>query len=159
MNEQISMDAIDRRILQIVQHDASLSVREISAKVGLSRTPCWRRLQRLDAAGVIKRRIALLDPRKLGLGVTVFVSVEVADHNRKSLAGFTAKIAAMREVMEFYRLAGDADYGLRVVVPDVAAFDAFYQRLVETTPLKSVTSRIALENIKSETTYPIICNG
>jgi Lrp/AsnC family transcriptional regulator len=159
MNEQISMDAIDRRILQIVQHDASLSVREISAKVGLSRTPCWRRLQRLDAAGVIKRRIALLDPRKLGLGVTVFVSVEVADHNRKSLAGFTAKIAAMREVMEFYRLAGDADYGLRVVVPDVAAFDAFYQRLVETTPLKSVTSRIALENIKSETAYPIICNG
>jgi Lrp/AsnC family transcriptional regulator len=153
------MDAIDRRILQIVQHDASLSVREISAKVGLSRTPCWRRLQRLDAAGVIKRRIALLDPRKLGLGVTVFVSVEVADHNRKSLAGFTAKIAAMREVMEFYRLAGDADYGLRVVVPDVAAFDAFYQRLVETTPLKSVTSRIALENIKSETAYPIICNG
>jgi predicted DNA-binding transcriptional regulator AlpA len=77
MNEQISMDA-DRRILQIVQHDASLSVREISAKVGLSRTSCWRRLQRLDAAGVIKRRIALLDPRKLGLGVTVFVSVEVA---------------------------------------------------------------------------------
>ena len=153
------MDAIDRRILQIVQHDASLSVREISAIVGLSRTPCWRRLQRLDAAGVIKRRIALLDPRKLGLGVTVFVSVEVADHNRKSLAGFTAKIAAMREVMEFYRLAGDADYGLRVVVPDVAAFDAFYQRLVETTPLKSVTSRIALENIKSETAYPITCNG
>ena len=153
------MDAIDRRILQIVQHDASLSVREISAKVGLSRTPCWRRLQRLDAAGVIKRRIALLDPRKLGLGVTVFVSVEVADHNRKSLAGFTAKIAAMSEAMELYRLAGDADYGLRVVVPDMAAFDAFYQRLVETTPLKSVTSRIALENIKSETAYPITCNG
>lgn len=117
------MDAIDGQILQIVQNDASLSVREISVQVGLSNTPCRRRLQRLTAAGVIKRRIALLDPNKLGLGVTVFVSVEVADHNRKTLAGFTAKIAAMREVMEFYRLAGDADYGLRVVVPDMAAFD------------------------------------
>jgi Lrp/AsnC family transcriptional regulator len=121
--EPISMDAIDGQILQIVQNDASLSVREISVQVGLSNTPCRRRLQRLTAAGVIKRRIALLDPNKLGLGVTVFVSVEVADHNRKTLAGFTAKIAAMREVMEFYRLAGDADYGLRVVVPDMAAFD------------------------------------
>jgi Lrp/AsnC family transcriptional regulator, cysteine-sensing transcriptional activator len=141
--------------LQIVQQDVSLPVREISAKVGVTRTPCWRRLQRLDAAGVIKRRIAVLDPNKLGLGLTAFVSVEVADHSSATLEAFTAKLTAMREVMELYRLAGDADYGLRVVVPDMAAFDAFYQRLIKVTPLKRVTSRIALETIKSETAYPL----
>ncbi|MCI0465811.1 MAG: Lrp/AsnC family transcriptional regulator [Beijerinckiaceae bacterium] len=153
------MDVIDKRILRIVQNDASLSIREISTQVGLSQTPCWKRLQRLDAAGVIKRRIALLDPVKLGLGLTVFVSVEVGDHSSKTLARFTAEITAMEEVMEFYRLAGDVDYVLRVVVPDTAAFDTFYKRLVETLPLKNVTSRIALESIKSETAFPIVCNG
>lgn len=155
MTEQVTIDAIDRRILQIVQQDASLPVREISAKVGVSRTPCLKRLQRLDAAGVIKRRIAVLDPNKLGLGLTAFVSVEVADHDSTTLDGFTAKITAMSEVMELYRLAGDADYGLRVVVPNMAAFDAFYQRLIKVAPLKRVTSRIALETIKSETAYPL----
>jgi len=159
MNEPFAMDVIDKRILRIVQYDVSLSIREISTKVGLSQTPCWKRLQRLDAAGVIKRRIALLDPAKLGLGLTVFVSVEVGDHSSKTLARFAAEIAAMGEVMEFYRLAGDVDYVLRVVVPDTEAFDAFYKRLVETLPLKKVTSRIALENIKSETAFPIVCNG
>jgi len=156
MTEPIAIDTIDRRILQIVQEDASLPVREISAKVGVSRTPCWRRLQRLDAAGVIKRRIAVLDPNKLGLGLTVFVSVEVSDHSSATLEAFTAKLTAMSEVMELYRLAGDADYGLRVVVPDMAAFDAFYQRLIKVTPLKRVTSRIALETIKSETAYRLV---
>ncbi len=155
MTEHISIDAIDRQILQILQQDASLPVREISAKVGVSRTPCLRRLQRLDAAGVIKRRIAVLDPNKLGLGLTVFVSVEVADHDSATLEAFTAQMTAMSEVMELYRLAGDADYGLRVVVPDMAAFDAFYQRLIKVAPLKRVTSRIALETIKSETAYPL----
>lgn len=159
MNEPIAMDVIDRRILRIVQKDASLSIREISTQVGLTQTPCWKRLQRLDAAGVIKRRIALLDPAKLGLGLTVFVSVEVGDHSSETLARFTAEITAMGEVMEFYRLAGDVDYVLRVVVPDTEAFDAFYKRLVETSPLKKVTSRIALENIKSETAFPIGSNG
>ncbi len=155
MTEPISIDAIDRQILRIVQQDASLPVREISAKIGVSRTPCWRRLQRLDAAGVIKRRIAVLDPNKLGLGLTVFVSVEVAGHDSATLEAFTAKITAMSEVMELYRLVGDADYGLRVVVPDMAAFDAFYQRLIKVAPLKRVTSRIALETIKSEMAYPL----
>src|SRR5262245_21855465 len=155
MTEQVTIDAIDRRILQIVQQDASLPAREISAKVGVSRTPCLQRLQRLDAVGVIKRRIAVLDPNKLGLGLTAFVSVEVADHDSATLDAFTAKITAMREVMELYRLAGDADYGLRVVVPDMAAFYAFYHRLIKVTPLKRVTSRIALETIKSETAYPL----
>ncbi len=157
MNKPNAMDAIDRQILRIVQKDASLAVREIAAQAGLSQTACWKRLQRLDASGVIKRRVALLDPLKLGLGLTAFVSVQVGDHSGKSIARFTAEIAAMEEVMECYRMAGDVDYGLRVVVPDAAAFDVFYKRLIETIPLKNVTSRFALENVKSETAFPIAC--
>ncbi|MGA3339123.1 MAG: Lrp/AsnC family transcriptional regulator [Methylocella sp.] len=149
------MDLIDKRILRIVQRDARQSIGQIATQVGLSQTPCWKRLQRLDASGVIKRRIALLDPVKLGLGLTVLVSIEVGDHAGKALARFAAEVAAMDEVMEFYRVAGDVDYFLRVVVPDAAAFDAFYMRLIETMPLKKVTSRFALENIKSETAFPI----
>jgi Lrp/AsnC family transcriptional regulator len=149
------MDVIDKRILRIVQRDARQSIGQIATQVGLSQTPCWKRLQRLDASGVIKRRIALLDPAKLGLGLTVLVSIEVGDHAGKALARFAAEVAAMDEVMEFYRLAGDVDYFLRVVVPDAAAFDGFYKRLIETMPLKKVTSRFALENIKSETAFPI----
>jgi Lrp/AsnC family transcriptional regulator len=151
------MDLLDKRILRIVQRDARLSIGQIATQVGLSQTPCWKRLQRLDASGVIKRRIALLDPAKLGLGLTVLVSIDVGDHAGKGLARFAAEVAAMDEVMEFYRLAGDVDYFLRVVVPDAAAFDAFYKRLIETMPLKKVTSRFALENIKSETAFPIDC--
>jgi Lrp/AsnC family transcriptional regulator len=159
MNEPKAMDAIDERILRIVQKDASLSIREIATQVGLSQTACWKRLQRLDASGVIKRRIALLDPLKVGLGLTAFVSVQVGDHSGKAIARFAAEIAAMEEVMECYRMAGDVDYGLRVVVPDAAAFDIFYKRLIETIPLKNVTSRFALENVKCETAFPIPCQG
>nr|WP_041368413.1 Lrp/AsnC family transcriptional regulator [Methylocella silvestris] len=149
------LDPIDRRILRIVQKDASLSIHEIASRVGLSQTPCWKRLQRLEAAGVIKRRIAILDPIKLGLGITVFVTIEVGDHSGQGLERFATALAAMDEVMDFYRTAGDVDYILRVVVPDTAAFDDFYKRLIALAPLKNVTSRFALENIKSETAFPI----
>ncbi len=155
MSEPKILDAIDRRILRIIQKDASMSIHEIASRVGLSQTPCWKRLQRLEAAGVIKRRIAILDPMKLGLGITVFVTLSVGDHSGKSLARFAADLASMEEVMDFYRLAGDVDYLLRVVVPDTPAFDDFYKRLIELIPLKNVTSRFALENIKSETAFPI----
>ena len=151
------MDMIDKRILRIVQKDPRLSIGEIATQVGLSQTPCWKRLQRLDATGVIKRRIALLDPAKIGLELTVLVTIEVRDHAGKALARFAAEVAAMDEVMDFYRSAGYVDYFMRVVVPDAAAFDAFYKRLIETMPLKKVTSRFALENIKSETAFPIDC--
>jgi Lrp/AsnC family transcriptional regulator len=149
------MDAIDKRILRIIQQDASRSVSEIAAQVGLSQTPCWKRLQRLAASGVIKRRVALLDQKKLGLGTTVYVSIQIGDHSSKDLTRFAKDVAAMDEVMEFCRLAGDADFGLRVVVANTAAFDAFYQRLIELIPIKNVTSRFVLEIIKSETALPI----
>ena len=149
------MDAIDRKILAVLQNDASLSVAEIGAKVGLSSTPCWKRIQRLEAEGVILRHVAVLDQDKLGLGVTVFVSIETGDHSEDWLKNFAKVVEAMPEVMEFYRMAGDVDYMLRVVVPDIAGYDAFYKRLIAAIPLKNVTSRFAMEKIKLTTALPI----
>ena len=149
------MDAIDRKILAVVQEDASLSVAEIGQRVGLSSTPCWKRLQRLEADGVITGRVALVDPDKIGLGITVFVSIETDDHSEGWLKHFAEVVGAMPEVMEFYRMAGDVDYMLRVVVPDVAGYDGFYKRLIGTVPLKNVTSRFAMERIKQATALPI----
>ncbi|MGE0564373.1 MAG: Lrp/AsnC family transcriptional regulator [Pseudolabrys sp.] len=149
------MDAIDRKILAVVQSDASLSVAEIGQRVGLSSTPCWKRLQRLEADGVIQRRVALIDPDKIGLGISVFVSVETGDHSNEWLKRFADVVSAMPEVMEFYRMAGDVDYMLRVVVQDMQSYDAFYKRLIAAVPLKNVTSRFAMERIKSTTELPI----
>ena len=149
------LDAIDKRILAIVQVNASLAIGEIAHRVGLSQTPCWKRLQRLEQTGYIKRRIALLDQGKLGLGLTAFVSIEVGEHSAETQERFAAGVGAMREVLDFYRMAGDIDYMLRVVVADTAAFDAFYKRLVTLAPLKSVKSRFALEGLKAETALPI----
>lgn len=149
------LDAIDKKILALVQVDASLAIGQIAFKVGLSQTPCWKRLHRLEQHGYIKRRVALLDQKRLGLGLTAFVSIEVGEHGVEGQEKLVAGIAAMREVMDLYRMAGDIDYMLRVVVPDTAAFDAFYKKLVALAPLKSVKSRFALEGLKSETALPI----
>ena len=150
------MDAVDRKILAVVQEDASLSVAEVGQRVGLSSTPCWKRLQRLEADGVIMRRVALVNPDKIGLGITVFVSVETNDHSQEWLRKFAEVVGAMPEVMEFYRMAGDVDYMLRVVVADMAGYDAFYKKLIGTVPLKNVTSRFAMERIKQTTALPIL---
>jgi Lrp/AsnC family transcriptional regulator len=149
------MDAIDRKILAVLQEDASLSVAEIGSRVGLSSTPCWKRIQRLEADGVILKRVALVEQDRLGLGVTVFVSIETGDHSQAWLSKFAELVQAMPEVMEFYRMAGDIDYMLRVVVADIASYDAFYKRLIATVPLKNVTSRFAMEKIKATTALPI----
>ena len=149
------LDAIDRKILTVLQDDASLSVAEIGDRVGLSSTPCWKRIQRLEADGVILRRVALVDQNKIGLGISVFVSVESADHSETWLKTFAEAVSAMPEVMEFYRMAGDVDYMLRVAVADIAGYDSFYKRLIAAVPLKNVTSRFAMEKIKSTTALPI----
>ena len=149
------LDAIDRKILMVLQEDASLSVAEIGDRVGLSSTPCWKRIQRLEADGVILKRVALVDQHKIGLGISVFVSVESSDHSDAWLKRFAEAVSAMPEVMEFYRMAGDVDYMLRVVVADMQAYDVFYKKLIAAVPLKNVTSRFAMEKIKSVTTLPI----
>lgn len=149
------LDAIDRKILTVLQEDASLSVAEIGDRVGLSSTPCWKRIQRLEADGVIQKRVALVDQNKIGLGLSVFVSVESADHSDAWLKRFAAAVSAMPEVMEFYRMAGDVDYMLRVVIQDMQSYDVFYKKLIHAVPLKNVTSRFAMEKIKSITALPV----
>jgi Lrp/AsnC family transcriptional regulator len=149
------MDMIDRKILAALQEDCTISLADLSHRVGLSQTPCWKRVQKLEATGVITRRVALVAPEKIGLGMTVFVQIETGEHSGPWLAGFARTITAMPEVMELYRMAGDVDYMLRVVVADMAAYDAFYKRLIEAIPLKNVTSRFAMERIKSTTAFKV----
>lgn len=149
------LNEVDRRILTIVQEDASLPVAEIAARVNLSPTPVWRRIQRLQAAGIITRQVALLDPLKVGHDITVFVEVQTEDHSADWLERFAAALANMPEVMEVYRMAGDVDYLLRVSVPTMAAFDAFYRQLIARLPLRNVTSRFAMERVKHTTAYPL----
>ena len=149
------MDAIDRKIVVLLQEDASLSLAQIAHRVGLSQSPCWKRIQRLEKTGVILKRVALISPESIGVGLSVFVSIETGDHSQDWIAKFAEVVNAMPEVMEFYRMAGDIDYMLRVAVPDMQAYDAFYKRLIDTMPLKNVTSRFAMERIKSTTALPI----
>lgn len=149
------MDSTDRKILSILQDDASLSLAEIAAQVNLSQTPCWRRIQKLEERGVIRKRVALVDPESLGLGLTVFVEIETGDHSREWLERFAEAVTGMPEVIGFFRMAGDVDYLLQVTVANMAAFDAFYQRLISLVPLKNVTSRFAMERVKQTTAYPV----
>ena len=149
------MDATDRRLLKLLQEDATRPLAELGALVGLSATPCWKRIQKLEREGVIRGRVALLDPAKVGAGVTVFVGLRTGRHSREWLGSFAETVRRMPEVVEFYRMAGDVDYMLRVVVPDIAAYDAFYKRLIAAVPLKNVTSRFAMERVKATTVLPI----
>lgn len=149
------MDAIDRRILEALQEDADISIAQLAERAGLSQTPCWKRVQRLEATGVIQRRVALLSPERVGLGLTVFVQIETADHSPEWLDRFAATVSALPEVMELYRMAGDVDYMMRVVVTDMASYDTFYRRLIEAIPLKNVTSRFAMERVKYTTAYKL----
>jgi Lrp/AsnC family transcriptional regulator len=149
------MDEIDRKLLHILQEDATLPVADMADRVGLSATPCWRRIQKLEQSGVIQRRVALLDPDRVGAALTVFVAIEAGEHSPDWLARFSAGVSAMPEVMEVYRMAGDIDYLLRVVVFDMTAFDLFYKRLIAVAPLKNVTSRFAMERIRTTTALPL----
>jgi Lrp/AsnC family transcriptional regulator len=149
------MDSTDRKILALLQDDASLSVADIAARVNLSQTPCWRRIQKLEEAGVIQKHVALVDPQSLGLDLTVFVEIQSPDHSKQWLDRFADVLATMPEVMEVYRMAGDVDYLLKITVANMAAYDDFYQRLIAEVPLKNVTSRFAMERVKYTTAYPL----
>jgi Lrp/AsnC family transcriptional regulator len=149
------MDAIDRKILALLQDDATMSIADISERVHLSHTPCWRRIQRLEEQGVILRRVALLDPQKLNVGVTVFVSIKTNRHNQQWMERFSAAVVAIPEVVEFYRMSGDMDYMLRIVVPDIQRYDAVYKRLIANTDLFDVHSSFAMEQLKLTTALPL----
>ncbi|MDQ0015187.1 Lrp/AsnC family transcriptional regulator [Variovorax boronicumulans] len=151
----MKLDSIDLKILDILQRDAEQQVAQIAEQVGLSATPCWRRIQRMKEAGVITRQVALLDPQKINVGVTVFVSVRTSTHTQEWFDRFTATVDAIAEVVEFYRMSGDVDYLLRVVVPDIAAYDAVYKRLIAGTNLHDVSSSFAMQELKQTTALPL----
>ncbi|MFZ5718038.1 MAG: Lrp/AsnC family transcriptional regulator [Pseudomonadota bacterium] len=149
------LDNIDRRILRELQRDATIAISDLALRVGLSQTPCWKRIRRLTDAGVIMRRVALLDREKLDLGLVVFVSIRTSRHDQEWLDAFAKAAGAMPEVAEFYRLSGDTDYLLKVLVKDIAAYDAFYKRLIAAVPLSDVSSAFAMEQIKYTTALPV----
>ena len=149
------MDEVDRKLLALLQQDATVAMAELAEQVGLSATPVWKRIQKLEQAGVIVGRVALLDPEQVGVGLVVFVAIEAHEHTPGWLAHFAAAMASMPEVMDAYRMAGEVDYMLRVAVADMAAFDGFYKRLIAAVRLKNVTSRFAMERLKGTTAYPL----
>ncbi|PPR23506.1 MAG: Leucine-responsive regulatory protein [Alphaproteobacteria bacterium MarineAlpha10_Bin3] len=149
------MDRIDKKILDCLQTDATLPVGDIAERVGLSATPCWRRIRNLEKAGIIQRRVALLDPEKLNLGITVFVALKTSQHNYEWLENFADAVSGIDEVVEFYRMSGDTDYLLRIVVPDIAGYDAVYKRLIQAADLSDVSSSFAMERIKYTTALPL----
>ncbi|GBF25000.1 DNA-binding transcriptional activator DecR [bacterium MnTg02] len=149
------IDAIDRKILKIIQRDCTIPVAEIGKMVGLSTTPCWRRIQKLEESGIIKGRVALLDPKKIDAGVTVFVSISTSQHTQEWLSRFHEVIQAFPEVVEFYRMSGEVDYLLRVVVSDINKYDQFYKKLISQIELSNVSSTFAMEQIKFTTEIPL----
>ncbi|GAC04785.1 MULTISPECIES: Lrp/AsnC family transcriptional regulator [Paraglaciecola] len=149
------MDRLDKEILRLLQDDATLSVNDIAERIGLSTTPCWRRIQNLEKQGVIKKRVALLDAEKLNLGMTVFVQIKAGQHDINWLSQFAEHAAGIEQIVEFYRMSGEYDYMLKVVVADMKAFDIFYKKLVGGIQLSDVTSSFAMEQIKYTTALAI----
>jgi Lrp/AsnC family transcriptional regulator len=150
-----ALDLIDRKIVAELMRDATLPVAQIGEKVGLSQTPCWKRVQRLQENGVLTSRVALADPAKLGFGLTIFVGIEAPDHSAEWREVFVRAVNAIPEIMEVYRMAGEMDYLLRIAVADMAAFDTLYKRLTDAVPIKNVTSHFAMERMKFTTAYPV----
>ena len=151
----MKLDKIDLHILEVLQQDSTLAVSVISEKVGLSSTPCWRRIQALENEGYIRKKVALLDPKMLNVGVTVFVSIKTSGHNHAWLDKFQSAVMKISEVVEFYRMSGDVDYLLRVVVPDIAGYDAVYKKLITIADIFDISSSFAMEQIKYTTALPL----
>ncbi len=155
MDRGLDVDAVDHKILKILQQDATATVAEIGRAVGLSTTPCWKRIQKLEASGIITKRVAIVARDKVGFGVTVQVNIQSADHSPQALEAFIEAVCAMPEVLEFQRVAGDADFSLRVVTVDVPHYEQVYQRLTALMPLRRVSSYFELQQLKSETALPL----
>ncbi len=149
------MDDIDRRILRCLQHDASLPMTELAEKVGISATPCWRRIQRLTRDGVILRRVAVLDAKRINVGVNVFVSVRTNQHRKDWADAFCRVVMGFPEVIGFYRMAGQVDYLMHIVVPGIDAYDDVYTRLISQIELYDVSASFAIETLKSTTALPL----
>ena len=149
------LDKYDYAILSALQSDASLSIAQLAEKIGLSSTPCWKRLKRLEEEGQIESRVTLVNRRKVGLPVTVFVSVRTGDHDEKWLKNFAAAVIGLPEVLEFHRMSGDVDYLLKVVTTDIDGYDRFYKKLIKAARLSGVSSAFSMEQIKYSTALPL----
>ena len=156
MTDALPLDRIDRRILHELMRDATLPVSQLAERVGLSQTPCWKRIQKLEAAGVITGRVAIVDPAAIGLGLTVFVEIEAADHTPEWRAAFAAVVTDYAEIVEVHRTAGEVDYLLKVIVNGMAAYDAFYLDLTQRLACRNVTSKFSMECMKATTALPIV---
>jgi len=149
------LDGLDIKILKELQEDATLSISELGDRVHLSQNACWRRIKRLEAEGYIRKRVALLDAKKIGCGVTVFMTVRAAEHSERWLQDFAAAVRNLPEVVEFYRMSGDVDYLLKLQVTDIGCYDRVYQKLIRTVRLSDVSSAFAMEQIKHTTSLPL----
>ena len=155
VGDRALMDRIDLKILGSLQEDAMMPLVAVAEKAGLSSSPCWRRIQALIEKKIIRRRVALLDPNLVNVPVTVFVTLKTSRHDTKWMTSFAREIAKIPEVTEFYRMSGEVDYLLRVVVPDIGAYDAFYKRLISKIEIRDVSSAFAMEQIKYTTEMPL----
>ena len=149
------LDAFDIRLLAALQEDADRSVAELADRINLSANACWKRMKRLESEGYVRKRVALLDAQKLGIGVTVFVTLRAAEHSTEWLACLAAVVRKLPEVVEFYRMSGEIDYMLKLQVADIAAYDAVYQKLIQSVRLSDVSAAFAMEEIKHTTCIPL----
>ena len=150
------LDAIDLRILREVQADAALPLADMADRAGISPTPCWRRIQKLEQQGVIRKRVALLDRKQLNVGITVFIAIRTSQHNAEWLEAFSHAVRDIPEIVDVYRMSGEIDYLLRAYVPDIESYDGVYKKLISKVALTDVTSMFAMEELKSTTEVPLI---
>ena len=153
--KNVVLDQVDLRLLAILQEDATVSMADLAERVGLSSTPCWKRIKRLEQEGVIKRRVAILNREHLGLGVTVIVAIRTSRHSDEWLQTFADGVAKIPEVVEFYRMSGEVDYLLKVIAKDIADYDRIYRKITKVTELHDVSSSFAMQEIKSTTALPL----
>lgn len=152
----MQLDKIDRMILSLLQQNSTLSLNDLAEAVNLTTTPCWKRLKKLEESGVIAKKVALLDPEKLGLSFTAFVLIKTSDHSHEWYSRFVATVSEYPEIMEFYRMAGEYDYMMKVLVKDMKCFDQFYKKLVNSVEgISNVTSTFAMESLKYTTQLPL----
>jgi Lrp/AsnC family transcriptional regulator len=149
------MDKLDKKILEHLQKNGGLTAAELADRIGLSKAPCWRRIKRLEEAGVIKQTVALLDARSLNLGTTVFVTLKTGNHSEAWFDKFVKAVRDIPEVTEIHRMSGDVDYLMRIVVPDIDAYDVVYKRLIAAVEFQDVSASFALETIKYTTALPL----
>ncbi len=149
-----TLDETDRRILAVLQRDATISMDALSELVHLSRNACWRRVKQMEEAGILKARVALVDPDALGLGLSVFVMIRTASHEPDWLERFEAAVKALPEIIGAHRMSGDLDYVLRVRVASVKDYDRFYQRLIQRVPVAEISASFVMDDIKDTTALP-----